>query len=59
MPDSVGRMEDYALFCILNDFPLEPEAYRAAARAVTVEDAAAAAREIRLDTIFFLKGASQ
>ncbi len=59
VPDSVGRMEDYALFCILNDFPLEPEAYRAAARAVTVEDAAAAAREIRLDTIFFLKGASQ
>lgn len=59
IPDSVGRMEDYALFCLLNEFPLEPDAYQAAARAVTVAEAAAAAREIRLDTIFFLKGASE
>lgn len=50
-------MEDYALFCLLSRFPLGPTAYRDAVRSVTVADAAQAARQVELDTIFFLKGA--
>ena len=58
IPDSVGRMEDYAAFRLLSGFPLEPEAYMEAVRAVTRQDAARVARQLRLDTIYFLKGVS-
>ncbi len=37
--------------------PLDRTGYRDAVRAVTVADAAWAARQVELDTIFFLKGA--
>ncbi len=57
IPDAPGRMEDYALFCLLSRFPLDRTAYRDAVRSVTVADAAQAARQVELDTIFFLKGA--
>ena len=57
--DTVGRMEDYAMFCQLSRFPLSPEAYRQAVTAVTLEDAARVARQVRLDTIFFLKGVGE
>ena len=50
-------MEDFALFRLLSGFPLDRTGYRDAVRAVTVADAACAARQVELDTIFFLKGA--
>jgi hypothetical protein len=50
-------MEDFALFRLLSGFPLDRTGYRDAVRAVTVADAAWAARQVELDTIFFLKGA--
>ena len=57
IPDAPGRMEDFALFRLLSGFPLDRTGYRDAVRAVTVADAAWAARQVELDTIFFLKGA--
>ena len=57
--DTVGRMEDYAMFCQLSRFPLSPEAYRQAVTAVTLADAARVARQVQLDTIFFLKGVGE
>lgn len=56
IPDSIGQMEDFAAFRLLTGFPLEPEAYMEAVRAVTREDAARMARSVRLDTTYFLKG---
>lgn len=56
--DSPGRMEDYAMFCLLSGFSLEPEAYKRAVLSLTVEDISRVARSVRLDTIFFLKGES-
>lgn len=57
IPDSGGRMEDFAMFRLLSGFPLEREAYRRAVEAVTVEAVRDVAGQVRLDTIFFLKGA--
>jgi len=57
IPDAPGRMEDFALFRLLSGFPLDRTGYRDAVRAVTVADAARAARQAEPDTIFFLKGA--
>lgn len=54
--DAPGRMEDFALFRLLSGLPLALADYAAAIRAVTVRQAAEAARQARLDTIFFLKG---
>lgn len=58
LSDSVGRMEDYAAFQTLSGFSLEPQAYREAVEAVTLSDVVWTARQVRLDTIFFLKGVS-
>ena len=60
MPVSYTHLDVYkrqALFCLLSRFPLDRTAYRDAVRSVTVADAAQAARQVELDTIFFLKGA--
>lgn len=56
IPDSPGHMEDHHMFRILSGQPLDIAAYRAAVQAVTVGDVVAAARKVRLDTTFFLKG---
>ncbi len=55
--DSPGRMEDFAMFGRLSGFPLSVSEYEAAVQAVTADQVAAVARQIRLDTIFLLKGA--
>lgn len=54
--DSPGQMEDYSVFRLLSGQPLDIPDYRAAVERVTVRDVAEAARRIRLEAIFFLKG---
>lgn len=56
IPDSPGRMEDYAMYSMLSGQNMEIEAYAKAVRAITVEQVAEAARKIRLEAVFFLKG---
>lgn len=58
LSDSLGRMEDFSMFRVLTGFPMDKEAYQKAVEAVTVADCARAARQVQLDTIFFLKGAA-
>lgn len=59
IPDSTGRMEDYHMFCLLSGFTLEPKQYLEAVQKVTIQDVVEAAKQVSLDTIFFLKGAAQ
>ena len=54
--DSLGRMEDYYLGQAIGGFDDTPESLEAALRHVTREAVQAAARKLRLDTVFFLKG---
>lgn len=56
IPDSIGRLEDFAAFRLLTGFPLDPDGYMAAIQAVTKEDAARVSRSVQLDTTYFLKG---
>ncbi len=56
--DSLMAMEDFCLGQEIGGFTYTPEALSEAIAAVTPEDVRAVARRIRLDTIFFLKGAA-
>ncbi len=56
LQDSLGSMEDFSAFQVLSGFPLDPEDYRRAIEAVDTQQVMAAARQVKLDTIFFLKG---
>lgn len=56
IPDSPGRMEDYSMYSMLSGQNMEIEEYAKAVQSVTVEQAAEAARKIRLEAVFFLKG---
>lgn len=54
--DSAGRMEDYYLGQIATCVDREPEAALAAIQTVTPERVIAAAKTVRLDTVYFLTG---
>lgn len=56
MGDSLGATEEFSSFQVLSGFQISPEEYRDAVLAVSVEAVAEAARQVELDTIFFLKG---
>ncbi len=57
--DSPGSIENYYATAALSGLPYTPEAYMAAVEAVTAEDVARAARDVRLHSEFFLKGVAQ
>ena len=57
--DSPGAIEGYYATQTLSGFTLTPEEYAAAVRAVTAEQAAAAAATLQLHSSFFLKGVGQ
>lgn len=57
--DSPSQMEDYALYRTLSGQNMDLNDYEASISAVTVEDAARAARGIRLEAEYFLRGRSQ
>lgn len=59
LPDSISGMEDFSAFQVLSGFTLTRQAYMDAVAAVTIQDVAAIAAGVRLDTIYFLKGVSQ
>lgn len=56
LQDSLGSMEDFSAFQVLSGFPLDPEDYRRAVEAVDIPQVVAVAKQVKLDTIFFLKG---
>ena len=56
IPDSPGRMEDYAMYSMLSGQNMEIEDYALAVQTITVEQVAEAAKKIRLEAVFFLKG---
>ena len=55
--DSPGAIEGYYATAALSGLPLTPEAYIRAVEQATAEDVAAAARQVRLHTVYFLRGA--
>ena len=57
--DSPGAIEGYYSTAALSGLGMTPGEYMAAAEAVTVADAAAAARTLRLHSTYFLRGGSQ
>ena len=57
--DSPGRLDDRHLNNLLEGTDVSLEEYAAQIRAVTVEEIAKAAQRLRLDTIFFVKGADE
>ena len=57
--DSPSQMEDYALYRRLSGQNMDIISYSSAISAITVEDAARAARRIRLEAIYFLRGQTQ
>ena len=54
--DSLGRMEDFYLSQEIGGFIYSPEELLESVKAVTPAQIKQAARSVRLDTIFFLKG---
>ena len=57
--DSPGSIESYFGTQLLNGAFRSPEQYRDEILGVTMEDAVAAARTLRLHTTYFLKGAEK
>ncbi len=57
--DSLGRMEDFYLSQEIGGFTYTPEELAQALEHVTVAEVQDAARQVQLDTVFFLKGAAQ
>ena len=57
--DSPGSIEGYYATAALSGMKLTPAAYMDAVRAVTKEQVAEAAQQLRLHTTYFLKGVSQ
>ena len=54
--DSPGAIEGYYATAALSGMGLTPEQYRQAVERTTVEQIAAAARDVKLHTVYFLKG---
>ena len=59
MQDAPGRLEDYYTGMAITEHMPEPEALMQAVQTLTIEELAQAARNITLDTVFFLRGAEQ
>ena len=57
--DSPGRMDEYSLGCALSGRDVSIESLMDSIRAVTKAEVQAAAQKLSVDTIYFLKGASQ
>ena len=57
--DAPGSIEGYYATTALSGLAMTPEQYMQAIRAVTAEQAAEAARELRLHTTYFLKGVTE
>ena len=57
--DSHSRMDEYSLGCALSGRDVSIEALMASIRAVTRDEVRAAAQKLSVDTIYFLKGATQ
>ena len=57
VPDSQGRMEDFCLYRRMTGFPMTAAEYRQALETVTLDQVVRAAGRVRLDSVFFLKGA--
>ncbi len=55
-PDSASTLEGYYVTSALSGLNLDPQRYAAILEAVTVEQVAAAARKIRLHTVYCLEG---
>ncbi len=54
--DSLGAMEEITSFHVLSKFDMDRQAYLDSVLAVTAGEVAEVAKNVRLDTIFFLKG---
>ena len=54
--DSPGAIENFYATAVLSGLKLNPQRYMEAVQQVTREDVMAAARSLRLHTVFFLKG---
>ena len=54
--DSPGALEGYYATAALSGLPLTPDAYIQAVEATTLEQVVAAAKTLKLHTVFFLKG---
>ena len=57
--DSPSRMDEYSLGCALAGHDVSIESLMASIRAVTKDEVCAAAKKLSVDTIYFLKGATQ
>ena len=57
--DSPGSIEGYYATAALSGMNMTPDVYMDAVRAVTAEQVAEAAQQLRLHTTYFLKGAAQ
>ena len=55
--DSPGAIEGYYATSALSGLPLTPASYMQAVERSTAEDVAAAARSVKLHTVYFLRGA--
>jgi predicted Zn-dependent peptidase len=55
--DSPGAIEGYYAVSALSGLPLTPGDYIRAVEETTAEDVAAAARQVKLHTVYFLRGA--
>lgn len=55
--DSPGAIEGYYATAALSGLPLTPEEYIRAVEQATAEDVASAARQVKLHTVYFLRGA--
>ena len=55
--DSPGAIEGYYATAALSGLPLTPASYMQAVEWATAEDVAAAARSVKLHTVYFLRGA--
>ena len=59
LSDSLGAMEDFSSFQVMSGFTMDPAQYRRIVEAATPADIVPIAQKVKLDTIFFLKGAAQ
>lgn len=55
--DTPGAIEGYYATSALSGLPLSPEAYARAVEQATAEDVANAAKQLKLHTVYFLRGA--
>ena len=54
--DSPGAIENYYAVAALSGLPLTPQSYIRAVEEATAEDVAAAAKQVQLHTVYFLRG---